>query len=88
MNVALCSVGQRRGGGHRARAQGGAAGRAGGAVARGARGQRRGLLRLFVLLVAQLRHRPARQHRGELAGRRVCPANTHTSCIRMFELRV
>lgn len=55
-------------GGHRSRAEGGAAGRSGGAVARRARGQRWWLLRYFVLVLAHLRDRPACQYRREPAG--------------------
>lgn len=56
----LPSVGCECGGALRARAQGGAAGRAGGAVARRQRGARRRLLlRDLLLLLAELRDRPA-----------------------------
>lgn len=70
MSAVVVAVGQRAGGAHCARAQDGSTGRAGGAVARGARGARCRILRRFLFLLAQLRDGPARQHRGESAGAR------------------
>lgn len=61
-------MGLLRGSVHSARAQDGASGRAGGAVAGGPRGGRRRLLRHILLLVAQLRYWAPREHRREPTG--------------------
>lgn len=66
--VLVCAVGLLSGSVDSARAQDGASGRAGGTMARRTRGRGRRLLRYLLLILAQLRHWAASQHRRESPG--------------------